>query len=374
MVHPMRVTIDATPLLLRSAGIKNLLYHWIAALRALGGPDEIRVFPRIASIGPLHHDGSVLPPLETWPRLGAVFLGNVAGEWLVERLAGSTDVFHSSNQVRRPPRGVALTATLHDLTYRLMPELHTSANIRADTAYFDRAFGRARRLIAVSEASKADAVRLAGLDPERIDVIYPGVSEAFFATGDGARRAVAERYSLRKPFALYVGTIEPRKNVDGLLDAWQRIPEALREAHELVVAGPSGWMMEKTLARLRATAGVRYLGYVPETDLAPLTAAAAVFVFPSLYEGFGFPVAQAMACGVPVVTSNVSCLPEVAGAGGVLVDPRSPAEIANAVASLLESPVERERLGAEGRRRATAEFRWESFARTSLEFFRRAVS
>jgi glycosyltransferase involved in cell wall biosynthesis len=368
----MRVLIDATPLLMRSAGVKNFLYHWLAALRALGAGD-VRAFPRVSALGPLNHDGSVLPPLASWLRLGLVFLSNVAGEWFTGLLAGRADVFHASNQVRCPPRGPALTATLYDLTYRLMPQMHTGANVRADSGYIENTFRRARRLIAISENSKADAVRLLGLDPDRIEVLYPGVAEPFFGVAAADRGAVAARYSLKNRYVLYVGTIEPRKNVDGLLDAWALLPASLRESHDLVVAGPPGWLMEKTLARLRATNGVRYLGYVSERDLPALTAEAEAFVFPSFYEGFGFPVAQAMACGVPVVTSNVSSLREVAGEGGLLVDPRSPAEIASALARLLESPHERRRLGEAGARRAASCFRWEAFARASLEFFRRAA-
>ena len=142
------------------------------------------------------------------------------------------------------------------------------------------------------------------------------------------------RYGLQRPFVLFVGTIEPRKNVDLLLDAWESLPVALRTQYELVVAGPVGWAAETTVARLRA---VRYLGYVPEPDLAPLTAAAEAFVYPSLYEGFGFPVAQAMAAGVAVITSNVSSLPEVAGNAALLVDPRSQSELRAALVRLLGS-------------------------------------
>ena len=117
-----------------------------------------------------------------------------------------------------------------------------------------------------------------------------------------------------------MGTIEPRKNVDLLLDAFESLPLPLREHHDLVIAGPIGWNVDRVVDRLRL---VRYLGYIPEPDLAPLTAAAEVFVYPSLYEGFGFPVAQAMAAGVPVITSNVSSLPEIAGNASLLVDPRA---------------------------------------------------
>ncbi len=139
-----------------------------------------------------------------------------------------------------------------------------------------------------------------------------------------------------------------------------------------MIAGASGWAGGKTLARLAAKPrGVRYLGYVAEDELPGLTAGASAFVYPSLYEGFGFPVAQAMASGVPVITSNTSCLPEVAGAGALLVDPRSASEIRGAMEKLLESRELRQKLGAAGLARAREEFRWNVCARKSLEFFHR---
>ena len=168
---------------------------------------------------------------------------------------------------------------------------------------------------------------------------------------------------------LYVGTVEPRKNLDRLLDAWQGLPPSLRESFNLVAAGPEGWQSAGTMARLRAaSAGLRYLGYVPEPDLPGLTAGAALFVYPSLYEGFGFPVAQAMAAGVPVITSNLSSLPEITGGAAELIDPRSVAEIRAALDRLLTSPASRERLAHAARIQAQR-FRWDICARESVNFF-----
>ena len=143
----------------------------------------------------------------------------------------------------------------------------------------------------------------------------------------------------------------------------------MREQFDLVLAGPEGWHSAATLARLRArTAGIRYLAYVPEPDLPGITAGATVFVYPSLYEGFGFPVAQAMAAGVPVITSNLSSLPEVTGGAAVLIDPLSPAELCAALDRLLTSPAALSQMAAAGRIQARR-FRWDLCARRSVEFF-----
>jgi glycosyltransferase involved in cell wall biosynthesis len=168
---------------------------------------------------------------------------------------------------------------------------------------------------------------------------------------------------------LALGAIEPRKNIPMLIDAFESLPASLREEFELALAGPMGWADEATRARVRS---VRYLGYIPEVDLAPLTAAATVFAYPSLYEGFGFPLAQAMAAGVPAVTSNVSSLPEIAGGAALLVDPRSESELRGALEKLLLSAGLRSELADKGRARAS-EFTWEGCAEASLRFFENAA-
>jgi alpha-1,3-rhamnosyl/mannosyltransferase len=359
----MRVVIDAVPLLVRSAGVKNYLYHWIGALRRGAGPHRIATFPALPDLG-LRHERSVAGPCRTASGLAALALSNYSPLPVLDWMTRGADIFHCSTLTRHPPRRPRLTATVYDMTCWLMPELHTSANLRADRA-FAEVLRRADGLIAISECTRRDAARVLKLPEEKIAVIYPGIAESFFHVDAASIAAVRERYGLNRPFVLSVGTIEPRKNLDALLDAFAALPGPLREEFELVLAGPMGWAQASTSARLAA---VRYLGYVPEADLAPLTAAAAVFAYPSLYEGFGFPVAQAMAGGVPAIASNVSSLPEIAGDAALLVDPRSLAELRDALARLLVSPGLRADLGARGRSRALR-FRWDSCAALSLRFF-----
>jgi alpha-1,3-rhamnosyl/mannosyltransferase len=216
-------------------------------------------------------------------------------------------------------------------------------------------------------------VKVLDLNPEAIQVIYPGVAEPFFAATADTGASARLKYGLRRPYALYVGTVEPRKNLDRLLDAWQTLPASVREQFDLVIAGPEGWQSAGTLARLRVPAqGVRYLAYVPEPDLPGITAGATIFVYPSLYEGFGFPVAQAMAAGVPVITSDLSSLPEVTGGAAALIDPHSPAELRAALDRLLTSPATREQLAIAGRIQAQR-FRWDLCASRSLQFFERLM-
>jgi glycosyltransferase involved in cell wall biosynthesis len=362
----MRICIDATALLLRSAGIKNYLFHWMRALRQYAPQHQITGFPLLHNIGSLDHDRSTLTPLQTYPRIAVLQFINKICKPAINVAVSNTDVFHASNQVHAVPRSVKLTGTIYDMTCLLMPQLHTPANVRAELNHYERVFKRADGLIAISQSAKDDAVRLLGLHPKKIEVIYPGIPDNFF---NGNRDLARQKYALSKPFVLFVGTIEPRKNVDTLLDAWLTLPPSFRDAHELVFVGPIGWAGNQTVSRLRSgIEGIRVLGYVPEEDLPSVTAAATVFAYPSFYEGFGFPIAQAMAAGVPVITSNVSSMPEVVGDSGVLVSPHSANEIATALQDLLTSPTLRADLGGKGRELAKR-FTWKNSAEQSAEFF-----
>lgn len=366
----MRIAIDAIPLLLRSAGVKTYVYNWLQHLRRLAGDRNVLAFPWLGALGDCSHEESVVGPAGTLARLAWLHAVNYSGLPLADWLGPRVDLFHASHLLSNPPRRAKLTATLYDMTCWLVPETHSPGNVAAVRRFADRVMRRTDGLIAISESTRADAVRILRLPPEKIEVIYPGVADAFFRVTPEEVWAARKNYGLERPYALFVGTVEPRKNIDALLDAWALLPASLREEFELVIAGPTGWASSATIERVRSRPqGVRYLGYVPEENLPGVTAGAAVFVYPSLYEGFGLPLAQAMAAGVPAVTSNVSSMPEVAGDAGLLVDPRSPADLASAMERLLLSQSLRSQLAAKGALRAR-EFTWQKCARRSLEFFR----
>jgi len=364
----MRLFIDAIPLLVRSAGVKNYLFHWIVYLRRLLGDEKVRLFPFLDRLPELDHEGSAADPPGTLGRQALSFAMNLYPNHVADLMAPPNGIFHAT-KLLYPPRHLQLTATLHDMTCWLLPELHQAANVAAEERFAECIWKRAAGLIAVSESTRRDAVRVLGLNPDAVQVVYPGVAEPFFEATAESSASTRLKHGLRQPYALNVGTVEPRKNLDRLLDAWQALPASVREEFDLVVAGPEGWHSAGTLARLRAPPpGVRYLAYVPEPDLPGITAGATVFVYPSLYEGFGFPVAQAMAAGVPVITSNLSSLPEVTGGAAALIDPHSQAELRAVLDRLLTSPARRAQLATAGRTQAQR-FRWELCARQSLEFF-----
>jgi glycosyltransferase involved in cell wall biosynthesis len=230
---------------------------------------------------------------------------------------------------------------------------------RIERATIRPALRRAAALVCISEATRADLVAR-----------YPAVAAKAHVTPLAAEPAFAAPVttpghpSLDRPYVLAVGTLEPRKNLERLIGAWRRLPVPLRDKHTLALVGPRGWDDERILAAARG-ADVRLLGRVSDAELRALYAGCAAFAYPSLYEGFGLPVLEAMAAGAPVVTSSVSSLPEVAGDAALLVDPRDEAAIAGALERVLTDPALADDLRARGRARA-AEFSWERTARATF--------
>lgn len=365
----MRLLVDATSLLLRSAGIKGYTWHWMNSMHAQAGGHRIDAFPFVHPAARLDHEQSQMATPATYARIALLHGINHGLRPLLDAICRGYDVFHASNQIRVAPRRPRLTATIHDLTCWLMPELHTQANVHADRNFARTILNNADALIAVSENTRLDAIRILRIPPEKIHVIHSGIGEAFFAVKPALIERVRRRFGLTRSYVLSVGAIEPRKNLDRLLDAYLGLPDDIRQQYQLLISGPRGWQSGNLIARFHSCgADVRYLGYVADEDLPGLLAGATVFAYPSLYEGFGFPLAEAMAAGVPCLTSNVSSLPEIADGAALTVDPRSSVEIGQALQRLLTSPALRQTLSAAARVRAE-HFRWRRTARDSIEFF-----
>jgi glycosyltransferase involved in cell wall biosynthesis len=362
------ICIDCSPLLVRSAGVKTYLYHWLKALRA-ASPETIRTFLAPNNLSELLHEGGI--QMHRRQILSLVSL-NILPQLFTDMAAPRCDVFHVSNLLRRIPTGPRISATIHDLTPWILPECHTPATVAAEKAFAARILARAASVMADSENTRIDAIRILGIAPDKIRVIYLGVPDWYFGVSLQDVASAADACQLRRPYFLSIGTIEPRKNVDTLLAAWSSLPTSFRDEYELVIVGMPGWQSDATMQRIRDTeaggGGVRYLGYVAEPNLPGLTAGATALVYPSLYEGFGLPVAQAMAAGCPVVTSRVSSLPEVAGDAALMIDPLSVSDLATAIFRMGDSSELRERLRTAGIVQA-ARFTWDKAAGASLRYF-----
>jgi len=269
---------------------------------------------------------------------------------------------------------VPAVATVHDLTALLFPEAHTFKVRWSLLPFLRPSFERARRLVTISEATARDLAFHFPQCAEKIRVVYPGIDPEF-EPGDPEEIA-ATRAELEAPegYIFYAGTLEPRKNVGALIDAWELLRAEDSEVPPLVLAGPYGWGSQRLARRIaeRGRAGLRALGRVERSRLVRLFQAARVFVYPSLYEGFGFPAAEALACGIPVVAANTSSLPEVVGDAGLLADPGDAVALAARIRSLLASPELAAELAARALRRASA-FRWDRAAQEMEEVFQEAL-
>jgi glycosyltransferase involved in cell wall biosynthesis len=264
----------------------------------------------------------------------------------------------------RIPAGVVV----HDL---IAFRTDVAANRRAaliERATLRRALRRSALVVCDSHATCRDLLERFPWVEAKAAVVQLAAGEQFARARDPATLdEVRSRHRLARPFVLSAGTLEPRKNLVRVLEAFARLPERLRAAYQLVVVGPRGWEFDEILASAQALGDdVRLLGHVSDDDLAVLYQACEVFCYPSLYEGFGLPLLEAMSMGAPSIASNVSSLPEVGGDGAIYVNPASVEEITSAVADLLDSPEERARLRERGRRRAEG-FSWE---RTAGELLR----
>jgi len=260
--------------------------------------------------------------------------------------------------------------TVHDIMPLRFPQLFRPWYRNYVRVVLPRLARRARAVISVSAAVKREIEEWLRVPAERITVIPHGVDPVFrpLVADDARASAVRRRYSLPSTFALAVGSIEPRKNLPRLIEALETLRRRPGSADiSLVHAGPEGWRPEAATSSI-----TRFLGYVPTEDLAALYSLARVFVYPSLWEGFGMPVLEAMACGCPVVTSNLSSMPEVAGEAAVFVDPYSTEDVARGVAVAWEDASLRDRLVALGRERA-AQFTWARAARETVAVYEAAL-
>jgi len=266
-----------------------------------------------------------------------------------------------------------LVISVHDLAYEHYPRFFTRASLLQHRLAIPLAVRQAAAVLTVSEFSKQDIARRYRVSPEKIVVAPNAAAPMFQPIHDEARlTAVRARYGAGARFILCVGALQPRKNLKTLIAAYVRLRRAGAIDHKLVLVGRAGWLFDDTFAAARASgyaSELVFTGYVPDDDLVALYNAANLFVYPSLFEGFGIPPLEAMSCGTPVITSNTSSLPEVVGDAGLMVDPLDSEALARAMAEALDNTDLRARLAARGLERA-ALFSWEHTARAIAGVYR----
>ena len=246
----------------------------------------------------------------------------------VEKLAGGeVDIFHSSDwtQPKVASKNTKKVTTVHDMTVYLFPSSFDPKIITTQKLRLEKVKKEVDLVIADSQTTKEDAVKFLEIPEEKVRIVYLGVSEEFRPADDERISAVLQKYKIKKPYLLSVSTQEPRKNIQKLIDVYEKIKQEYPD-FSLVLVGKQGWG-----EGFRSTEGVIWTGYIPKEDLVAVYSGSRVFVYPSLYEGFGLPILEAMACGAPVVTSNNSSMAEIAKDVAILVDPRSETQLEKAI-------------------------------------------
>jgi alpha-1,3-rhamnosyl/mannosyltransferase len=264
--------------------------------------------------------------------------------------------------------------TIHDIPQHSNQYSGTRHPEKKIRRYTDIMAG-ADRIIADSEYTKADILRFYSISEETVDVVHLGVEEQRRPKEPSETKAVLDRYGIRSPYLLHVGRVEKKKNLSRSLEAFARIKKSLANPIQIVLAGtagPGGEEVFQAIERFGLKGDVQLVGYARQEDLPHLYAGATLFLFPSLYEGFGMPILEAMASGTPVLTSNVTSLPEVAGDAAVQVDPYDVESIATGMLRLLETPSLREQYIQKGFERIK-EFTWEKTARETLAVYRKTL-
>ncbi len=346
----MRVGIDVTALLYgrgvsryTSNLVRSLLSYTPTELSLYGSSlrgkhqleHEIKAL--LKSVPRLAHPPSVT--LQSYPPSVQHVLWNVLHQNKILKAMPKIEVFHSWDWLQPPDTHLPLISTIHDLAILKFPETAHPNIVKMHRLAWKRLKDAQAHVIAISRSTRQDVIELLQFDPKRVHVVHEALPQEFISLSqkvtEERQLALKEKLKLERPFILFVGTREPRKNIARLIDAW--LP--LAKDYELVIAGLSGWDESDKQARQVNNPHLRFLGRVTDEELAVLYSEAEVFAYPSLYEGFGLPILEAFHYGTPVLTSQDSSMVEVAGNAAQLVDPQSVESIQDGLQHLLNEPV-----------------------------------
>lgn len=369
----MRIGIDARPLAGPPAGIRTYLGELLRAVAEVDHEHEFILYAHRPVVFEAPNAQFQIRVRRTLKGLGPFWL-QLYGPRLVR--ADGVDLFWGAHFLLplRLPHRLPAAVTIYDLVPFLFPQTMQPSNYMITRIFLPPSLARAQRIMVISESVAADVRRVFGISADRITVVTPGVRDGFVPRDPvEARRRMTQRLGLdpQRAYLLTVGTVEPRKNLLTLVSALASLPRATRARISLLVAGAPGWKTSVLYdaARVLVQEGtVRFLGFVSHDDLPWLYAGAAMLLFPSLYEGFGIPVIEAMASGAPVVASDIPVTREVAGDAALFVAPTAALDWAKAITALLDDAPRRARMSERGLARA-ATYSFEQSARRLLDVF-----
>jgi glycosyltransferase involved in cell wall biosynthesis len=286
------------------------------------------------------------------------------------------DVYHEPNYLPLRFNGPTVV-TVHDLSWIRYPETHPVERVEMMNRYFAKALDQASALITDAEFVRQEVIDVFGVSPDKITAVPLGVESMFKPRlSIDTAKTLASHGLMHGKYFLTVGTLEPRKNLGLAIRAYSHLPLSVRNRYPLVVIGMKGWHsteIERLISPLAQAGYIRQLGYVPREDLAILMAGATALIYPSIYEGFGLPPLEAMACGTPVICSNVSTLPEVVGNAGILLDPKDEVGLGESLQALTEDQKLWNDLSKKARVRSL-EFTWKKCAQQTIDVYRTVVS
>jgi len=366
----MRIAVNCRSFLKwQYTGIGRYAYHLVKSLSVIDQKNEYHLYARKGFFSfnkklPDFHTKNFIPHIDRFNRGPAQTLKNI-------------DVYHiPSPGPLEAPGHAKIVMTVHDLIFKAYPAGHTQQTIKAGQIQFENIAQKVSKVICCSQSTRNDLQKYFQIPPEKVTLIYQGVDKSIFYRISKEEELLADKILKKKgvelPFIFSVGTIEPRKNLKNLIHAVHYLKSKGKFSGKLVIAGMKGWINEDMGAlahSLELTKDIVWLGYITDFELCCLYNKAEVFVFPSFYEGFGFPIVEAFCCQVPVVTSNISSCPEIAGNAALTVDPNSSEGIASAIERILSDPELKRDLIQRGIKRA-GDFDFDKTARETLSVYK----
>ncbi|MSP37999.1 MAG: glycosyltransferase family 1 protein [Deltaproteobacteria bacterium] len=384
MSKPPSIAIDISPLLVRNTGISYYTANLVSQLLGLKPDFRWRYFAvpeRVATEvnveNPAGDFKTVVAPWFLPPRITSLLLqAPLAGLLAAEKFAGTNDLFHWTNFLICSQKHGKKVLTVHDVSFFLFPEFHPLKRRLTFKAFFPRSLEQADHIITDSDSTRRDLVEHFHVPADKMTTIHLGVDPSFAPVSEPQAAPILAEYGLRfGAYLLNTGTVEPRKNLLRLIQAYNLFRSNNSASLPLVLVGASGWLNQDLFEEIDKSpwkSDIKFLGYVAKTDLPSLYSGAVAFVYPSIYEGFGLPPLEAMACGTAVITANNSSLPEVVGDAAILVDAHNVDAIASAMLKVAGDATVRENLKQRGLARAKC-FSWRRTAEQTLAVYEQAL-